>query len=507
MGCCTNNDMSTTASLSPWQKRAYMAFAIVSIALTGGGIYGWASMRAVLLRDGSLRDNCEDGVKDCVEQELALGLLYTFGSWSNQGSRLFSGIALDFIGPRRTAILSTIVCSAGILVFSLTTSLPGMSVGILFFGGGAAGVQLALQSVTSLFPKRKSTAMASLSGAFQAASVIFMICNELHKSGISRQNMLLCYAAVVFVICMCSFVWPDRPFGTAPRKTLDVEQAAAVPVTTSSVRRTALKDQTFSGQLRSLEYKVLLAWFMTGSFVTQFTVGAVGAQFEQKGDDGSVTSFFTLLIALSFIFTPFVGMLADRFGFVRIMSVVHILTILMQASLMLPWLGVQYATCVLYSVSRVSLWAIFFSFAGANFGFAHYGKLVGGTLFTVSVVVLLQYPLMALSLGPFQASFIPVNIFFICVLCMAFPCLAALHVHWKAQADLDAKAKEADVSVAAEVMKPSSIVSSTAAPLGSDPAVLGLHDESCNEIAVAIDRGDGGQLQKAEVASCGSCSL
>merc|ERR1719352_705962 len=113
--------------------------AFLAIAIMGGAVYGWPSMRPILRREGLLRSGpCENEPADqaCNEQELSFGLIFTIGSWSNQGGRLVVGIILDRIGPRWTSFACALICSIGSVAFAMTSTTLGLASGYFCIGIG-----------------------------------------------------------------------------------------------------------------------------------------------------------------------------------------------------------------------------------------------------------------------------------------------------------------------------------------------------------------------------------
>ena len=212
---------------------ALFVTAFLSVAAMGGTVYGWPSMRPILRRDGVLLGPCAGQNvthATCDWQERSFGLVYTLGAWANQGGRFFVGIALDQFGPRRVAACCALLFACGSLAFGLDESVGGLAVGLMLIGLGGAGVQLSVQSVSALFPRNRSLVMASLSGAFQLASGVWLIFELLHRSGASRRQMQLGYAAVALAISVFSLLmWPSRPFGVAAKAKVAVV-SSAVPV-------------------------------------------------------------------------------------------------------------------------------------------------------------------------------------------------------------------------------------------------------------------------------------
>merc|ERR1719265_3141995 len=179
---------------------------------------GWQPMRTMLKRETTVRpSSCESHPADqpCNEEELSFGLVFATGSWANQGGRLLVGIVLDRFGPRWISTGCAFMCSIGALVFALMSTTTGLAIGYFFIGIGGSGMQMSLQSVSTLFPKRKGLVMAMLSGAFIAATGVFVIFENVHRlADLSLRTLMLIYASVLLLTAVASFiVWPMQPFG------------------------------------------------------------------------------------------------------------------------------------------------------------------------------------------------------------------------------------------------------------------------------------------------------
>ena len=184
-------------------------------------------------------------------------------------------------------------------------------------------MQLAVQSVSALFPANRSLVMASLSGAFQAASGIYLLFEVLHGAGgISRSALLLIHAAIAFAISLSSLLtWPNVAFGLNSKvPTTAAEQpalattavgapaataataagaaAVAAPSTAATPRlaRLPLKERGFRAQVRSTEFLLLLTYFSCNALQCQFTVGTIGVQFELKGDESALSAAGEMMV-------------------------------------------------------------------------------------------------------------------------------------------------------------------------------------------------------------------
>lgn len=420
-------------TLSFRARLAYVLTAFLSIALMGGAVYGWPSMREVLLRDRVLYDaeECDGNAlgEVCDSQELAFGVVFTVGAWANQGGRLLVGIALDRLGTRYTSAGCVGMCGLGAAVFGLTSSKVGLSVGMFLIGAGGAGVQLALQSTSALFPLNRSLVMASLSGAFQLASSVFLIMETVHRlAHVSRRWLFVGYAGVLLLVSgLCLLIWPTLPFGVIRRPS---NQPTEVRCGEHNRKALPLTERSFREQLFSPDYLVMATYFTLAVLQAQFNIQSLGVQFQLMGHDSAdLVRIFNIVFSLTWTITPLVGHSIDRLGSVRVLIVMNTLLLCCPVCLLSQLYFMQIVFVISYSISRVSIWAVFFSYMGLTFGFSNYGKLAGGGLFFAACVSLLQIPLYDSALVHFDNDFTFVNCLFvaICVFIM-YPLIGVLDV-------------------------------------------------------------------------------
>jgi MFS family permease len=194
----------------------------------------------------------------------------------------------------------------------------------------------------------------------------------------------------------------------------------------------------------------MLLFFGAHMLPAQATVGTIGAQLEAK--DGTAaeaaahTRAYSAIFAASALSTPVAGWAIDRFGFVPVMGVVNGMLALCYAVLMLPYLDAQPVAYLCYSVGRVCLWALFFAYNAATFGFRHYGKLAGGGLAFGASLSLLQYAALEAVVGPLGGDFLFVNLAWCAIAILNFGAIWALARALRAsrEADEAAAAKGAE---------------------------------------------------------------
>lgn len=335
--------------------------------------------------------------------EKQLGAVFTCGAWSVQGGRFLVGLARDAYGTRVTvcSCLVLVVLGSTLVATCASDDFPGMCFGMLFLGMGS-GAQLCVQPVTGLFPERSSTAMATLSGAFQISGLVFLLCSGIGGAGAGRLGAYLTHAALVAALVIVAA--RALPAGNSFRLEEDDEidekenivdvggsagEAAPAPGEPRHFHKRSRRDLMMSD-----EYICLLVWFSVVVTPSQYYVLSIGYQLEQKGDaDGEYTRAFTLMYGFSAIFAPLGGAVADRFGVGFAQLVATTLTAASLFALLSPSLPLQIPGIAAYSVGRLFIFAMFFSNIGRRLGFTHYGALVGTGMLTSAVVSMLQYPL------------------------------------------------------------------------------------------------------------------
>ena len=262
-------------------------------------------------------------------------------------------------------------------------------------------------------------------------------------------------------------IWPALPFTVhAPVEVVEEVQrrsrregsaavtaapARADPAAVPPKGYVPLRRRTFREQVGSRQYALLVLIFTVHLLQCQFLLGNVGTQLDEKGDDGTARITFSACLSLTILVSPLVGHFIDRFGFVVSFAVINSIFLAISVLLLLPSLAAQYVMAVLNAISRVSLWSCFFSYTGATFSFYHFGKLAGGGLLLAATVSLLQFPLLDLTLGPFEGDFTFVNALFAGMSCALYPA-----IFWLAR--IEARRLTEEIAVAAS--KPPDLPSS-----------------------------------------------
>ena len=329
----------------PYYAAGLYAFAFGTTCLSSGLVYGWPSLRRLLIQEGSTMD------------ERTLGVIFTVGSITTQSCRFFYGIARDrWLGTKFTACISLLSAAVGSIGIALSNGDNGASLAIsMFFVAMGSGSQLCLQPVAGLFDSSiQGAILASLSGAFQISGLVFVALTAISSN---RKLAFSSFSAILFGLCLfAGFLLPlnqfvrigkdvvhateeeippvdnvaagdnvgavqqnehEQPKSTMPNSNGDFVEDSNDPENIVQLEEplTPNAAPTAMELLKCTEYIWLVIWFTVNLVPLQYYIATIGFQLEQKGDDtGTYTRLFSIIYAASAIFSPFLGKFADVAG-------------------------------------------------------------------------------------------------------------------------------------------------------------------------------------------------
>ena len=204
-------------------------------------MYGWPALRRDLIDEGGLT-------------ETQLGAVFTCGAWSVQGGRFLVGIARDAHGTRVTVCVCLSFVALGSLLIASCASddLASMCFGMFFLGLGS-GAQLCVQPVAGLFPEATSTAMASLSGAFQLSGLVFLACSIVSAAGAGRFGAYVGHAVFVAALGIASLKVLPRGISFEAETVRDEAMARVVRETPPAEASPRATPEEASGKSRDVD--------------------------------------------------------------------------------------------------------------------------------------------------------------------------------------------------------------------------------------------------------------
>ncbi|KAI1457486.1 putative MFS transporter [Annulohypoxylon moriforme] len=176
--------------VSAAKRAAQVGFAIIACWFAAGIVYGFASLKPILIASDVYSDACppsdsenDDAALDtpsslpCPAQDMRLNLFFIAASIATNTSSLLAGWVLDRYGRRLCYIISGLFMILGCLLMGLAFQIDG------FDGYLAANVLLSLGGtflfvpsfqLANAFPRYSGIIVAVITGAFDGSAAIFL---------------------------------------------------------------------------------------------------------------------------------------------------------------------------------------------------------------------------------------------------------------------------------------------------------------------------------------------
>ncbi|KAI1470484.1 putative MFS transporter [Daldinia caldariorum] len=183
------------------KRAAQVAFAIVACWFAAGIVYGFASLKPILIAEGVYEDLCPpdandrhnnsnssnntrdgdaDGTSDkvpCAEQDVRLNLFFIVASITTNVSSLAAGWILDRYGRRVCYVISGAVMIAGCVLMGLAfriTAFDAYLVANILLSLGGSFVFVPSFQLANAFPRCSGLIVALVTGAFDGSAAIFL---------------------------------------------------------------------------------------------------------------------------------------------------------------------------------------------------------------------------------------------------------------------------------------------------------------------------------------------
>jgi MFS family permease len=216
--------------LSPVQ----IVIAVLSCLFATGIVFGYAALKPILIREHVYEELCTNGdLKSdvpCYDQEVRLNLMFTVAAVATNVVALPVGAMLDKFGPFICSIIGTFFLAAGASLFAFAQQLPfdGYLFGYLFLGLGGPFIYIPSFQLSNAFPKHSGLILALLTGAFDAASALFMVYRLVYLStshGILPKDFFLAYLIVPALILVAQIcIMPRVSYKTVAELVDQIEE-------------------------------------------------------------------------------------------------------------------------------------------------------------------------------------------------------------------------------------------------------------------------------------------
>lgn len=398
-----------------------------------------------------------------------LNLMFTAAAVATNVIALPVGTVLDKYGPRVSGIIGSILLTVGALLFAFASQLPfdGYIPGYMFLALGGPFVFISSFQLSNTFPAHSGLILALLTGAFDAASALFLIFRLIYTAtnrAFTTHKFFLIYLIVpLFVLLVQLLVMPSRSYKTVgelaveaenPSNDVEPEDAdisdddrlsrvreerrlrreSVVCEITSLLGKGADKQQmkeekkkkqsgvwgALHGQSALQQIKTPWFWLITLFTVVQMTrinyfVATIRPQYEHLLGNYNlaehVNHVFDVALPLGGVISiPFVGLVLDHTSTPFVLGLLVTIATIIGILGVLPYLWAAYANITLFVVYRPLYYTAVSDYTAKVFGFHTFGKVYGLIICLAGMFNFSQSGLDALTHKVFKGDPAPVDV-------------------------------------------------------------------------------------------------
>jgi len=452
--------------ISKSKRIVQVGIAVVYCLLAAGVVFGYAAIKPVLVDNGVYRDRCtkqelENGVWVCYEQELRLNLMFTIAAVSTNVCALPVGTLLDRYGPKVASIVGVCFLTIGALLMAFASDLPfdGYIPGYLCLALGGPFVFISSFQLSNTFPKHSGLILALLTGAFDTSSALWLVFRLIYQAtngAFTPKKFFLIYLVVpAFILVAQIFVMPGESYKTVGEMVKQAEEpngnanaadengrdhrgSVTSEVTTllgskkgEEQAKTEEQQARQSGVWGALHGRTALQQIATPWFVliTLFTVvqmlrinyfvATIRTQYTEMLHSGhravQVNEFFDFALPLGgVVAVPFIGLVLDHTSTPFVLGLLVTIATMIGVFGVVPEMWAAYANICLFVIYRPLYYTAVSDYSAKVFGFATFGKVYGLVICLAGLFNFAQAGLDALTHKTFDNDPIPVNIILLC---------------------------------------------------------------------------------------------
>ncbi|TVY38250.1 Protein FMP42, partial [Lachnellula occidentalis] len=455
----------------PKSKRILQVFTAVIYCLFAAGIvFGYAALKPVLIREHVYRNLCtkeelEEGVRTCYDQEIHLNLMFTVAAVGTNVAALPIGAILDTLGPRVCGIIGSFLLAIGAVLFAFASEakFDAYIPGYLFLALGGPFVFISSFQLSNTFPKHSGLILALLTGAFDSSSAVFLVYRMIYQwsnGSFWPKKFFLAYLVVPLLILIVQiFLMPKASYKTVGELVKQVEDADTNYDDQVDEQTALLQDERRQGrqsvvseitdllgsksggkQIQQEERKnaisgvwgamhgktvtqqILSPWFLLITLFTMiqmtrinFFVATIRPQYEyllssyEKAVE--INTFFDVALPLGGILSiPFIGLVLDNTSTFFVLSALVTIATAIGVLGCLPYTWAAYANISLFVLYRPFYYTAVSDYSAKVFGFRTFGTVYGLIICLAGLFNFSQSGLDALLHKVFNGDPLPVNL-------------------------------------------------------------------------------------------------
>ncbi|KAI1179577.1 amino acid transporter [Nemania sp. FL0916] len=462
-----------TSKISTRKRLAQVVFGATLCCIASGIVFGFASLKPILIAEGVYSEYCEPIVDNggnaldadagpCTEQDMRLNLFFVAASMTANISALFTGYALDHFGRRACYLIAAALIAAGSLLLGFAFAIPefdGYMLGNVLLSSGGTFLFVPSFRLADAFPEYSGIIVAVVTGSFDASAIVLVLYQmawEGTDGSFTPSQFFFAYTIIPVILLVGEFTLMPRDgyqltlnLGHT-EKTQDPAIFLYDPDQEQEIRFTAdtltkvddviIEIEECEDRAQEIEAthetgsvwtvlhslpahrQMMTAWFILILVLTvlqmvkmNIFISTIKSQyqylFSSEEEAETLTKFFSIALPLGgIVTTPFIGLLLNRLGLSAIIGVLTAFIAMIGVLNCLSFVWAGYATVILFVIFRPLYYSAMSDYATKVFGFATFGRLYGAITCISGVLSFSQYGVDALVHGPLGGDPTPINV-------------------------------------------------------------------------------------------------
>ncbi|KAI0530249.1 MFS transporter [Xylaria digitata] len=226
--------------VSAGKRFAQVVFGAIMCCLASGIVFGFASLKPILIAEGVYSELCavntsDEDVSDripCPEQDMRLNLFFVAASITTNITALFAGYALDHYGRRTCYITAALFIAAGSVLMGYAFAIPkfdGYIVGNVMLSIGGTFLFVPSFRLANAFPKYSGLIVAVITGSFDASAAVLLLYRlawEATNGSFTPNRFFFAYTIVPVILVIGELtLMPRDAYQTTPDLEHKIEKA------------------------------------------------------------------------------------------------------------------------------------------------------------------------------------------------------------------------------------------------------------------------------------------
>ncbi|KAI8634034.1 amino acid transporter [Xylariaceae sp. FL1651] len=218
---------------------AQVAFGAILCCLASGIVFGFASLKPILIDEGVYGELCDTKRSDddgwdavpCPEQDMRLNLFFVAASITANISALFAGYSLDHYGRRTCYVAAAIFIAAGCVLLGYAFAIPefdGYVMGNVMLSLGGTFLFVPSFQLANAFPKYSGLIVSVITGSFDASSAVLLLYHlvwEATDGAFEPHQFFFAYLIVPVTLMIGEFaLMPCDAYQTTPELEHKIEK-------------------------------------------------------------------------------------------------------------------------------------------------------------------------------------------------------------------------------------------------------------------------------------------